>query len=389
MKSLLRVGSSALLAGVLLFATAGIAMATGTQEAPADEIVIGFFGPLSGENAQYGRNFRNAIELYTDAVNEAGGINGLPVRVIYEDDRADPREAANIAQRYASDRSVIATIGSFSTAAAMAAAPVLEETGLVQISPTSSHPDFTLQGEYMFRIVTTQDIEAPLGARFVRDRLQAQRIALIYRQDDWGVVVNEHFARSVQELDADLVLREAVVPATRDFRPLVTRLGELQPDALYLALFYADAAVLAQQMDQAGLDIPVVTNTSLYNPQLIELAGEAVDGYYVPSNFAPQDPAPVVTTFVTGYEERFGSAPDQFAALAYDAIGSLVTALESVSRDGSVPSRADVRDALAAMDRYTGVTGELEFDEHGNALRTDMTWLRIEDGRFRVLEEEE
>ena len=387
MKDPVQAGLGALLAGVLLFAAAGLAVAAGTQEAPADEIVIGFFGPLSGENAQYGRNFRNAIDLYTDAVNEAGGVNGLPVRVIYEDDRADPREAANIAQRYASDPSVIATIGSFSTAAAMAAAPVLEETGLVQISPTSSHPDFTLQGEYMFRIVTTQDIEAPLGARFVYDRVGAERIALIYRQDDWGVVVNEHFARSAQELGADLVLREAVVPETRDFRPLVTRLAELQPDALYLALFYADAAVLAQQMHQAGLDIPVVTNTSLFNPQLIELAEEAVEGYYVPSNFAPQDPAPAVNDFVTGYEQRFGSAPDQFAALAYDAIGSLITALEAATGDGSVPSRAEVRDALAAMDRYAGVTGELEFDEHGNALRPDMTWLRIEDGRFRVLDD--
>jgi branched-chain amino acid transport system substrate-binding protein len=387
MTGLVRAGLPALLAGVLLFAAAGTAVGTGTQEPPGDEIVIGFFGPLSGENAQYGRNFRNAIDLYTDNVNEAGGINGLPIRVIYEDDRADPREAANIAQRYASDPSVIATIGSFSTAAAMAAAPVLEETGLVQISPTSSHPDFTLQGDYMFRIVTTQDIEAPLGARFVHDRLGAQRIALIYRQDDWGVVVNEHFARGAQDLGAELVMREAVVPETRDFRPLVTRLSELQPDAIYLALFYADAAVLAQQMHQAGLAIPVITNTSLFNPQLIELAGEAVEGYYVPSNFAPQDPAPAVSNFVTRYEARFGSPPDQFAALAYDAIGSLVTALEAATSGGSVPSRAAVRDALAAIDRYTGVTGELEFDEYGNALRSDMTWLRIDNGSFRVLDD--
>src|SRR5690606_22430705 len=107
---------------------------------------IGLFAPFTGENAEYGRSFKQAIDLYVAKLNEAGGIDGRPVEIVVSDDRSDPREAANIAQRYASDRRILATIGSFTSTAAMAAAPIFEREGVVQISPTSSHPDFTRIG---------------------------------------------------------------------------------------------------------------------------------------------------------------------------------------------------------------------------------------------------
>src|SRR5690606_10452761 len=183
--------------------------------------------------------------------------------LIKEDDRSLPVEAANIARRFVADGRIVATIGSFSSTASLAAAPIYERAGLVQLSPSSSHPDFTAQGTYMFRNVNTQDIEGPLNAQFVVERLGARRVAVIYRQDDWGLTASRSFVDAARDLGAQVVINEAIVDGTRDFRPLITRLHSANVDVIYVALFYADAAVFAQQARQAGLILPVVTNSSL------------------------------------------------------------------------------------------------------------------------------
>lgn len=353
--------------------------------AAAEPITIGLFAPLSGDNAEYGITFDRAITLYIEQLNAAGGIDGRPLQLVKEDDRSLPVEAANIARRFAADRRIIATIGSFSSTAALAAAPIYERAGLVQLSPSSSHPDFTAQGTYMFRNVNTQDIEGPLNAEFVVERLGARRVAVIYRQDDWGLTASRAFVSAVQDLGAQVVLNEAIVEGTRDFRPLITRLHSLNADVIYLALFYADAAVFAQQAQQAGLTLPVVTNSSLNNPELITLGGPAVEGFYVPTNYFPGDPHPAVQEFLQAYRERWNEEPDQFAAIAYDSVAVIAEAIRTILASGQPLTRQAVRDALYALEPYRGASGLIQFDAQGDVVKP-MTWLVIRDGRFEILE---
>lgn len=351
-----------------------------------DPIVIGLFAPLSGDNAEYGLKFDKAITLYVENLNATGGIEGRPIQILREDDRSLPIEAANIARRFSSDRRILATIGSFSSTAALAAAPIYERAGLVQLSPSSSHPDFTAQGTYMFRNVNTQDIEGPLNAEFVVERLGARRIAVIYRQDDWGLTASSSFVRAARDLGAEVVVNEPIIEGTRDFRPLLTRLRSLNVDLIYLALFYADAAVFAQQAQQAGFTLPVVTNSSLNNPELITLGGAAVEGFYVPTNYFPGDPDPVVQGFLTAYRERWNEEPDQFAAIAYDSIAVITEAIRDILEADKPLTRQAVRDALYALEPYRGASGLIKFDAQGDVVKP-MTWLVIRNGRFELLDQ--
>lgn len=373
------------LLAVVTFVVAAAVVAAPDVAYAADPIVIGLFAPMSGDNAEYGRTFDRAITIFVDQINAAGGIHGRPIQIVKEDDRAQPAEAANIARRFAADRNIIATIGSFSSTASLAAAPILERAGVVQLSPSSSHPDFTKQGTYMFRNVNTQDIEGPLNAEFVVGRLGAKRIAVIYRQDDWGLTASQSFVKAARSLGAEVVLNEAVIEGTRDFRTLITRLHTLNPDVIYLALFYADAAVFAQQAKQGGLSVPVVTNSSLHNPQLIALGGDAVEGFYVPANFFPGDPDPVVQNFIAAYRARWNEEPDQFAAIAYDSIAVIAEAIKSILDAGRPLTRQAVRDALYALPPYRGVSGIIRFDSEGD-VHKQMTWLVIENGEFKLLD---
>lgn len=373
------------LLAVVTFVVAAAVVAAPDVAYAADPIVIGLFAPMSGDNAEYGRTFDRAITIFVDQINAAGGIHGRPIQIVKEDDRAQPAEAANIARRFAADRNIIATIGSFSSTASLAAAPILERAGVVQLSPSSSHPDFTKQGTYMFRNVNTQDVEGPLNAEFVVGRLGAKRIAVIYRQDDWGLTASQSFVKAARSLGAEVVLNEAVIEGTRDLRTLITRLHTLNPDAIYLALFYADAAVFAQQAKQGGLRVPVVTNSSLHNPQLIALGGDAVEGFYVPANFFPGDPDPVVQNFIAAYRARWNEEPDQFAAIAYDSIAVIAEAIKSILDAGRPLTRQAVRDALYALPPYRGVSGIIRFDSEGD-VHKQMTWLVIENGEFKLLD---
>lgn len=378
------------LAGTLVLLMAavslvGLAAPAAVAQTTAEPLYIGLFAPFTGENAEYGRSFRQAIDLFVTNLNAAGGVDGRPVEIIAVDDRSDPREAANIAQRFAGDRRILATIGSFTSTAAMAAAPIFERAGVVQISPTSSHPDFTKIGSYMFRNTTIQSLEAPEVARFVVERLGARRIAVAYRQDDWGLSASGHFEEAARGLGADIVLSEGFIQGERDFRPFITRIRSVNPDAIHVAMFYADAAVLAQQLAQAGVDVPVITATSLYHPEFLAQGGRAVEGYYVPTTFYPDSPEPVVREFVDGYRVRYGDTPSSFAAQAYDSVGLIVQAVRTILAEGGELTRQAIRDTLYRMPVYQGVTGPIKYDENGDVVK-GMTWLTVRDGQFEVVQ---
>ncbi len=364
------------LSGAIAVGLAGIPAIA--QDAP---ITIGFHAPLSGDYAEYGNNFHEAITLHVDDLNAAGGVAGRMIEIIESDDRSDSRESSAVAQRYVDNDDILAVIGSFASTPSMAAAPIYQRAGLVQLCPSCSHPDYTGIGEYMFRNTTTQEVEAPLLADYVVETLGAETIAVVYRQDDWGLSASGNFIEQAAEHGAEIVLNEAFLETERDFRPLITELASLEPDVLHVAMFYTEAAVLAQQLQSAGLDIPVVTTTSMFNPQFIVLGEDAVEGYIVPATFFPGNPAEHVQAFVTQYEERWDETPDSFAAIAYDAVGILAGAMQFVADNGGELTREAIKDAIFAMPPYDGVSGVAAFNEQGDVVK-EITWLTIEGGAF-------
>src|SRR5690606_4166035 len=146
-----------LIRSVLLAAVLPAFLAAPVQAAE-EPVTIGFFSHFSGNFAEYGASFKNAVELYRDQVKEQGGIEGRPVKLLVEDDRNSPQEAATVARKIAGTPGVVLAIGSWSTTSSMTASPIFSEAKIPQISPTSSHPDFTKQGDYVFRQNNTDDV---------------------------------------------------------------------------------------------------------------------------------------------------------------------------------------------------------------------------------------
>lgn len=349
--------------------------APGTE---AREIVkIGLSAPLTGDWAEYGNDFKRSAQMVVDQVNRDGGIRGAEVALAVEDSRGDPKEAVLIAEKFAADPEVIAELGDFSSSACMAAAPVYERSGMVQMSPTSSHIDFTKKGEYMFRVVATQAQEGPFNALWAVKELGKKKIASIYINNDWGVNANEFFVTAAKALGAEILAEEAFVPGEKDFAAILSKVKRLEPDLVYLPLFYADAAALMNQARRVRLEATFMANSSLFSEKTVELGGEAVNGILLPVNYFPSDPRPAAQNFLRDYRALYGAAPNQFAALAYDAAKLLVAALHRAG----IEDRAAVREALVKLEGFQGATGPVSYQKSRDPAK-ELVKIMIRDGEW-------
>lgn len=363
---------------VLAMGAALTALCAVASAAAAESARIGVFLPLTGENAENGLQIRNAIELYVKQYN--GQKHAHQIELVVRDDRSEPKTATNIAREFARDDKMIAVVGSFTSTASMVAAPIYDKAGIPQISPTSSHPDFTGLGKYVYRGTPTQAIEAKLIADHVVDTLGSKTAAIVYRQDDWGNSAAKVFQKSFEARGGTIVGSEAVAPDVRDLRTVVTSLKDKQPDSLYVALHYSSAAVLAQRMKASGWEPKVITSTALYTHQLVELAGaDPVQNWYVPAFFFAESSRQVVKDFVAEFQRAYGQKPNAFAAAGRDSIAMIGSALDSINQLGSA-GRKSLGEELFKVE-IDGVTGRMKFDENGD-VNKPVTWLQIRGGEF-------
>ncbi len=366
---------------IVTAAMAAVVFAAPASVSAADPIRIGLFAPLTGSVAAYGVRFREAIELKVGQVNAAGGVEGRPIEIITEDDRNQPEDDATIAQKLVGTPGLVLAIGGFSTTASMAAAPIFAEAKIPQISPSVTHPDFTKQSPYQFRQNNQETSLAQTNAEIILDKLKAKTVVIPYSQDDRGQFSSAGTAALIEKAGGKVLLREPVAPNSKDFRPLVSKIKSLKPDAVFLDLYAQEAAILIQQLHQAGLNIPAGGPTPLTSPQFIELAGKDAEGVVLHTIFFPGDPSN--KEFVQAYAAKYGRQPDQWAALAYDSADVGIEAIRRVVKFGKPLTGEAVRDELDNGPPYKGVTGITKYDR--GSVEKKPTIIIIHNGGYSVL----
>jgi branched-chain amino acid transport system substrate-binding protein len=353
--------------------------AAGLSADAEEPIFLALSAPITGNYAEYGATFKRAIELAINQTNADGGIRGRPLRLIIGDSKGVPKESVMLAQKFTSDQRIVAQLGDFTSTCSLAAQPVYQKAKMVQLTPTSTHPEFAPGSPYSFSIAGKQTEEGPFMARFAVETLQKDRIAFLYINNDWGISMRDHFIATAKDLGAEIVAAEAYFEGTTDFTAILTKFRALEPDLLYLASMYNDGAMICKQRQKLGWnDVTVMGAGSLYSPKFIELGGEAVEGVYTSCVFFPGDPRPEVQQFVQGYQAAYQQTPNVFAAVAYDALNLLAYAIAEAGTD-----RQAVRDALAQITDFPGVTGKITFSEDGDVVK-DYRKMYVKNGQFQL-----
>lgn len=347
-----------LLAGTL------VAAALGLPAQANDRLVIGLFGPMTGERSALGLRFREAADMFVGEVNAKGGLGGRLLEVRVEDTRGTPKDAANLAQKFAQDPAVLAVVGGQTSTESMAAAPIFAEGKLAQVAPTAGHPDYVKISPYQFRTTPTHASMVQPHVDMLTKKLGMKKIALVYFKDDWGMVTNTMVSKRLKEVGAEVVLSEAMIPETRDFRPLVTKIKSAQPDGIFLVCHYAESALFMQQLRQVDPTIKVGATDTLNDPKFIELAGGAAEGVVMPTPFLPE--APEAVAFSKAYQAKYGKAPNYYSAFTYDAMLIVTSAMDAILKRGEQLTRQGIRDQIANAPPLQGVSGTLKYEGSGD-----------------------
>jgi branched-chain amino acid transport system substrate-binding protein len=341
------------IAGVLAAPSAWAASGAATGE----PVYFGVSGPLTGPNAQYGAQWKAGFDLALDQINASGGIDGHPLQYVFEDSQSDPRQAVSIAQKFVADPRILIELGDFSSPASMAASPIYQRAGLVQLGFTNSHPDFTKGGDFIWSPSVSQTDAQPLLADLAAKQ-GFRHVAVLYQNTDWGRASKDVFVKSAAARGVQVVAAEGYQPTDQDFRATLVRVNAAHPDALVLIAYYSDGAQIVRQARASGIDLPVVAASSVYSPKFFELGGTAVNGVTTNTNFFPGDPRPEVQSFVHAFEAKYHREPDAFNAFAYDATIIAAYALRTGGAD-----RRGARDALLKLrDIPSVVFGKATFD---------------------------
>jgi branched-chain amino acid transport system substrate-binding protein len=345
----------------------------------AEPIYVGLSAPLTGTYAEYGQNFKKAMTLGIEWINADGGINGRPIELVIGDSKGDPKESAALAQKFTSDKRIVAELGDFTSTSCLAAQPIYQRAGMVQLSPTSSHPSFAPGSPWSFGIIGTQAGEGPFMARYASETLGKNKMAVLYINNDWGIVAKDMFVKAAKEGGSEVVAVEHYFEAERDFTGVLTKLRGLKPELIYICSMYNDAALISKQREKLGwTDVSVMGPGSLYSPKLLEIGGKAVDSLYTSSLFFPKDPRPEVQKFVKGFEAKYDATPNLFAAIAYDAINLLAATIRKSGTD-----RKAIRDELAKTKNFPAVAGNITFTKHGDVVK-EYRKLVIRNGQFEI-----
>lgn len=360
----------------LLAARCGDSAHGAAKGAAQREIVLGEFGSLTGPQATFGQSAHNAVVMAVDEINSNGGIGGARLRVVSEDDQSKAEEATNAVSKLISHDNVVAVIGEVASSASLAAAPICQSNRVPMVTPASTNPDVTKKGDYIFRVCFTDDYQGCALADYAHT-LGFRRVALLTDvKSDYSRGLGQEFERRFTSHGGQIIARSSYANGDSDFRSQLTAILAAAPQAVFVPGYYTDVAQIAVQGRDLGLKVPLFGGDGWESPKLLEIGGTALNGSFYSNHYFNGDPAPAVARFVSEYRRRYGTEPDAFAALSYDATRVVADALRRSGGQGE----QRLRDALAATRGFTAVTGNITLGSDRNATNKKLVLEEIRDG---------
>ncbi len=366
---------------IALLLTATV-FAAGKTEAPAGEKIIklGVLAPLTGTNAEYGKGFDVGMKMAVDKINAEGGANGYKLELVVRDSKGDPKESSDLARQFADDPSIMAILGDFTSGACMANAPIVDAAGIVQLSPTASHPDYAAMSDYCFSIMGRQDGEAPFFAKYIIQKyLGKNNIGIIYINSDWGVSSYSNFKAEADRIGLKIATTVNYVQDEKDFSSLITKLRAANPE-LVLILDQGAVPQVINQIRGSGWNVPIATLGPGTSEQLINLTGKNSENVVLSTPFFFDENDASLMAWRAEFVSKAGFEPTIHPVCAYDTVYLIKAAIEA-SGTGKV-TRQTIRDNLANVN-ILGVSGPLKFNPTGDLTREYMI-CAIEGGKYVV-----
>jgi branched-chain amino acid transport system substrate-binding protein len=357
------------LAALLLVALGGVSPA-------AAQVKIGLYLPMTGAAAAMGQMVWEGVQV---AHKLKPKVLGQEVKLALVDTKSDKMEAANAVSRLIEKDRVAAIIGEVISSDTLAGGPIAERAQVPNISPTATNPLVTQNKKFAFRACFADDLQGKVAARYAWEHLKAKRVAVLIDQaQDYCVGLSHYFMREFKHLGGQIVSMTHIQTGDQDFSAQIAAIKAKNPDLIYAPNYYAEDALLARQLKNLGVQVPILTGDGAQVPELITLGGPAVNGTYFTAHFHRDQAAnPLAQDFRKAYEENHKKGLGAFAALGADSYFLLLHAItQANSLDGTKISQA-----LAQTKDFPGVSGTITMDQNHNPIK-GVVIIKVDKGKF-------
>ena len=378
-------GISLIAAAATLFLTVfltGCDKPASTPGAATGPIKVGEFASMTGSEATFGQSSHEGTLLAVDHLNAAGGVLGRKMELLMEDDQSQAGQPATVVRKLIARDGVVAVLGEVASSRSLEAAPICQQSQIPMISPSSTNPKVTAVGDYIFRVCFIDPFQGTVMANFARHTLHLKKVAVLTDvKSDYSLGLAKFFKEGFIADGGAIVAEQNYSSGDKDFSAELTALKAVNPDGIFVPGYYTEVGLIALEAKQLGLNVPLLGGDGWESSSLIPIGGAALEGDYFSTHYSPEDTSAAVQDFVKAFRAKYNKTPDAMAALGYDSAMSLADAMK---RAGTTDG-AKVRDALAAVKGFSGVTGKITMDADRNASKPAVI-LVIRDGQFKYVE---
>jgi len=345
-------------------------------------IKVAILAPLSGAVPTFGASTRDGALLAIKEWNAKGGVLGSKIEAIVEDSQCEADPAVNAANKVIDQDGVKYIVGEVCSKASIPVSEIAEEKGVVQISPTSTNANVTLNADgstkaYIFRACFIDPFQGQVGAKFALENLGVKTAFIMLDQgNDYVRGLAEEFEKAFTAGGGTVVGKETYTSQDTDFSAILTKVSEANPDLVYLPDYYNIVNLVTKQAKEKGITAPFMGGDGWDSADLDKTAAEG--GYYT-NHYSEQDTRQIVQDWVKNYQAEYGAVPDALATLAYDATNLLLAAIDKAGKNDP----AAVKDALAAIS-WDGVSGKITFDAQHNPIKAAVI-LQVKDGKIQYV----
>lgn len=354
----------------------------GTKETA--KIPVGINVELSGDVASYGTNAANGAMLAIEEINKAGGVLGKQLNPLKRDCQSKADEAMNLSAALV-DEKIIAQIGPLTSGNVAGSTPIMMSKKVPLIAPAATAVNVTVDdktkkvNEYIFRVCYLDSDQSNRMAEFAIKELKVKKAAIFgSTSDEYAKGLAKYFKESFEKSGGTIVANEGFVNGDKDFKAALTKIKGKNPEFIYVPGYYNEVAVLIKQARDLGITAPIGGGDGWDSPDMVKVAGAAaLNNTYFTNHYSVEDPDPAIQAFVKAYQAKYNKVPDSFAALGYDSAKLLAQAI----KDAGAADPVKVKDALAKIKDFKGITGTMSINAQHNPVKKIVV-IEYKDGKL-------
>jgi branched-chain amino acid transport system substrate-binding protein len=338
-------------------------------------IKIGINVPITGDIPKVGEGSKFAAELWLEDIDAAGGLEvggkKYKVELVIEDNESKAESAVKANTKLIAQDDVLVIIGPQSSKQAIPAGEVANNNKTPMITPWSTNPSATKDRPFVFRGCFLDPFQGPAAADFIKEEFGHTKAAVLYDiASDYPKGLAEFFKQAWEKNNGpgSVVAYESFTTKDTDFSSQLTKIKKSGAEVLFTPQYYNEVALIVQQAHQLGFNKPIVGSDSWGSAETVKLCGKDCYGLFFSTHYAAAGAKGATKEFIDRYQKKHGYVPDDVAALTWDAMRIAQTAIQNTGGiTGDIAKdRQNVRDALANIKEFKGITGDMTFNEEGD-----------------------